>query len=488
MSGYLRFYRTVLLLTLAACAAILSACGAVDARTMSNVAGYQVRKRFPPLLVYRQPPAPASLSGTVVDEDGQPIAGAVVLVSTVRGDEVHTRSDAGGRYRLEGITPGRVTPMAGAWGFDAVNGATRRLSPAQQQDGVDFVLPTRRPQPVQPAALVIGRPVQESSQFPEPMIATRIPFTFTLDGVRIDNGQIYLPAQQARSETGLSSGEGERARSETGLSSGEAGQARSETGLSSGEGEQARSETGLSSGEGGQARSETGLSGVSTLVIIYPSHPLNWNAASVALTGAGNPVLALGPHSSAGLDIDQHARNYRAALQLWQGGELTPLGQPDDRWAALSGSFSSLIMFKALQDLPAMPPAIVDVGGISDAFLGIQALYDANLAIPAPYDSAVAALGRPDRDPAFFYGFSPVFYADRLPPIFIIHTTNDEVIPHNQAEALAAALEAAGAAHELLLYQDTTHYLDAYNPTPATRMVLERVLSYVRTVGQGESQ
>lgn len=446
MSGHLRFYRTVLLLTLAACAAILSACGAVDARTMGNVAGYQVRKRFPPLLVYRQPPASASLSGTVVDEDGQPIAGAVVLVSTVRGDEVHTRSDAEGRYRLEGITPGRVTPMAGAWGFDAVNGATRRLSPAQQQDGVDFVLPTRRPQPVQPAALVIGRPVQESSQFPEPMIATRIPFTFTLDGVRIDNGQIYLPAEQARSETGLSSG------------------------------------------EGGQARSETGLSGVSTLVIIYPSHPLNWNAASVALTGEGNPVLALGPHSSAGLDIDQHAANYRAALQLWQGGELTPLGQPDDRWAALSGSFSSLIMFKALQDLPAMPPAIVDVGGISDAFLGIQALYDANLAIPAPYDSAVAALGRPDRDPAFFYGFSPVFYADRLPPIFIIHTTNDEVIPHNQAEALAAALEAAGAPHELLLYQDTTHYLDAYNPTPATRMVLERVLSYVRTVGQGESQ
>jgi hypothetical protein len=39
------------------------------------------------------------------------------------------------------------------------------------------------------------------------MTATRIPFSFTLDGVRIDNGQIYLPAQQARSETGLS-GEG----------------------------------------------------------------------------------------------------------------------------------------------------------------------------------------------------------------------------------------------------------------------------------------
>jgi len=220
------------------------------------------------------------------------------------------------------------------------------------------------------------------------------------------------------------------------------------------------------------------------LVIIYPSHPLNWNAASVALTRDGNPVLALGPHSSGGLDIDQHARNYRAALQLWQSGQLTPLGQPGDDWVAMAGSFSSLILFRALQDLPAMPPAIVDVGGISDAFLGVQALYDADLAIPAPYDSAVAALGRPDRDPAFFYGFSPVFYADRLPPTLVIHTTNDEVIPFNQAEALATALDAAGVPHELLLYEDTTHYLDAYNPTPATRMVYERVLAYVQTLGR----
>jgi acetyl esterase/lipase len=243
----------------------------------------------------------------------------------------------------------------------------------------------------------------------------------------------------------------------------------------------------------GQARSETGLSEkgiglsdgtVPTLVIIYPSHPLNWNAASVALTRDGNPVLALGPHGSAGLDIDQHARNYRAALQLWQEGQLTPLGRPGDDWAAMSGSFSSLIMFKALQDLPAMPPAIVAVGGVSDAFLGVQALYDADLAIPAPYDSAVAALGRPDRDPAFFYGFSPVFYADRLPPTFVIHTTNDEVIPANQAEALAAALDAAGVPHELLLYEDTTHYLDAYNPTPATHRVYERVLAYVQSLGK----
>lgn len=415
------------------CVAALAGCTAADGQALRNVVEYQLRKALPPLLIYNPPPTPASLAGAVRDETGQPIPEAVVLVSTVRGQAVHTRSDAQGRYRLEGITPGRAVPMAGAWGHAALNGPAVRLSPGQQLEGVDFVLPSQRPQPVQPTDLAIGQAVVESSQFPLPMTAARIPFSYAVDGARIDNGQIYLPA---------------------------------------------------ASNEPPALPASSSLP-APTLVIIYPSHPLNWNAASVALTRDGNPVLALGPHSSGGLDIDRHARHYRAALHLWQNGQLTPLGQPDERWAAMAGSFSSLILFKALQDLPAMPPAIVDVGGVSDAFLGIQALYDADLAIPPPYDSAVAALGRPDRDPAFFYGFSPVFYADKLPPTFVIHTYNDEVVPYNQGEAMAAALEAAGVPHDVLLYEDTTHYLDAYNPTPSTEMVYERVLKYVKDTFAG---
>ena len=134
-----------------------------------------------------------------------------------------------------------------------------------------------------------------------------------------------------------------------------------------------------------------------------------------------------------------------------------------------------------------MPPAIVNVGAVSDAFLGVQSLYDADLAIPPPYDFAVAAMGRPDKDPAFFFGFSPVFFADKLPPTLVVHTYNDEVIPYNQAEAFDSALNAAGVPHELLLYEDTTHYLDAYNPTPGTHLVYERVLQFVAGAGESRS-
>lgn len=53
---------------------LLAGCGAVDAQRVRNMVEYQVRKTFPPVLVYRTPPSPASLGGVVRDEAGQPIA------------------------------------------------------------------------------------------------------------------------------------------------------------------------------------------------------------------------------------------------------------------------------------------------------------------------------------------------------------------------------------------------------------------------------
>ena len=79
-----------------------------------------------------------------------------------------------------------------------------------------------------------------------------------------------------------------------------------------------------------------------------------------------------------------------------------------------------------------------------------------------------------------FSSGSPVFFADRLPPTLIVHTYADEVIPYNQATALDAAMTGAGVQHDLLLYEDTTHYLDAYNPTPATHVVFERILAFAK--------
>ena len=414
----------MLLLTVVAVAT--TACS-VKPEAIRNVVEYQVRRTFPPLIVVPEGNAPptGSLSGTVREATGQPIAGAVALVSSVRGQAYHARTDEMGRYRIDGVPPGRYVPMAGAWGFQTINGQAVQVQAGNEVVGVDFDLPARQAAPVEPQNLRIGAQEVASSQFPEPMVATRIPFTFTLDGVTIEGGQIYLPATQ-------------------------------------------------------RPQADARREAAPTLMIVYPSRPLNWDAASVALTRDGNAVLAVGPDSDRGLDMQGHGRDFRAAFQLWHHGQLPPLQPPDGAWVLMSGSFGSLILFRALPDLPVMPPAMVDAGGVSDAFLGIQALYSADLRIPPPYDSAIAALGRPDRDPAFFFDFSPVFYAAHLSPTFIVHTTNDEVIPYQQAEAMAAAMAEAGIRHELLLYTDTTHYLDAYNPTQATHTVYDCVVAFAK--------
>jgi hypothetical protein len=427
MTKQKRFLVLALLIATALLAALLLASRTPEGRAAANVVDYKLRSFWWSLAGQPQfdPAETGSIVGTIRDAAGEPIEDAIALVSTVRGEVFQARSDARGRYRLEGVPPGRYVPMAAAYRFNPVNGQPLSVSAGTQQSEVDFVLSPHVPEPVAPQQLEVGSPIQTSSQFPEPMVATRIPFTFTLDGVSVDSGQVYLPAEIVVDDAG-----------------------------------------------------KIQDSPLPTLVIIYPSHPLNWNAASVGLTRDGYAVLATGPDGERGLDIEGHVRDFRAVMQLWQEGRLTPLSPPSQQWVAMSGSFGSLILFRALPDLP-QPPALLNVGGVSDAFLGIQALYGDELAIPPPYDAAIAALGRPDRDPAFFFGYSPVFFAEHLPPMFLIHTYNDEVIPYNQAEALDAALSAAEVPHDLLLYEDTTHYLDAYNPTPATAMVYERIMAWL---------
>ena len=261
-----------------------------EGRAVGNVLEYKLRKAW-----WAQVGVPAidpmhlgSLSGVVLDEQGKPLAEAVVLISTVRGEVFQARSDAQGLYRIEGAPAGRYVPMAGAWGYEAVNGSPVRISAGQERGGVDFTLPAHKPSPVEPADLRIGKPRGEL-ELPRADGGDTNSIQLHPGWAVVDNGQIYLPAQPPPEPK-------------------------------------------------------------PTLVIVYPSHPLNWNAASVALTRDGNAVLAVGPDGDRGLDMAGHVRDYRAAVQLWQEGKLTPLGPPGERWVAMSGSFSSLILFPALRD------------------------------------------------------------------------------------------------------------------------------------------
>jgi hypothetical protein len=69
-----------------------------------------------------EPPAasPAgTLAGRITDAQGEPLAGAWVLVAHRSGVTWHQRTDAAGQYRLEGIAPGTYRPVVGAPGFES---------------------------------------------------------------------------------------------------------------------------------------------------------------------------------------------------------------------------------------------------------------------------------------------------------------------------------------------------------------------------------
>ena len=46
-----------------------------------------------------------------------------------------------------------------------------------------------------------------------------------------------------------------------------------------------------------------------------------------------------------------------------------------------------------------------------------------------------------------------------FPPLALLHSRSDEVVPYQQTELLAARLTAAGIPHETYLFEGTSHYL-----------------------------
>jgi len=374
-----------------------------------------------------------AIAGKVSDSAGQPLAGTLLLVAGVNGEAHSAWSDNSGRFRIVSVPPGRYVLVASAWGYDdsvhrrgPFSRSTITVRPAKLTDGVNVTLSEHVPfAPDLEKAPILGRPEIGTALFPAEVQAKRMAVTFTNESLVITTTLLYEPLQTDQAEN------------------------------------------------------------LPVLVACYPSEPLNWDRVSVAIASEGYLVLATGPSPQRGLDIPGMARDHLKAVGYLRAGQITDRADMQ-RQGWLSGSFSSVILYQALREEPGNVDALIVVGGISDALLGVQALYDQDLAIPERYATAIAALGRPDRYPDVYLGYSPAFFAEHLPPTFVVHTTADEVIPPNQAQRLAEALDQAGVPYELFLYEDTTHYLDQVNVTPDTAELYRRLTEFLdRYVRQG---
>lgn len=372
------------------------------------------------------PPDPArvgTISGRVRDEGGRPISGATVLVATRLGHTFWGRSDTTGAYRIEGVPPGHYVPIAARWGYEqalyrSAHGDKAVIEVRMGQETRRLNLVMRPHVPVAAStddSLALGLPELTTAAFPSRVFATRTPYTFVREGLTVDGGFLYEPADEPGP--------------------------------------------------------------FPALVIHYPGPPLQWDPLSTALAAEGYVVVTAAPVEARGWDMDGFVLDFLKAVAFLRQGRLSDKADPT-RMAMLAGSFSTLILFRALQG-PLDVDAVVVLGGISDAFLGLEAVYRGDVVLKPGFDLAIASLGRPDRNPEAFLRYSPAFYPDGLPPMLIIHSAADTTVPPDQSTRLAEALDAAGKPYELYIYQDVEHYLDARSPTPETADMYEKTRAFL---------
>jgi acetyl esterase/lipase len=395
-------------------ALLLTACAPTPE---GNVIGYYLTKSLGTLNTGAEITAntpTGTLSGTVVNPAGEPIAGATVLVASHTGTPYATQSDTRGNFILQGVPAGQYVPAAVAPNYDetipqgwlaipslATISAemTTTLPPLILHSHQAEALPAPLPAAVD---LVETATYTASAPFPTGAVAQVHAYQFDFAGATIDTLRVYLPSQLPPDMS-----------------------------------------------------TDRQLP---MLFMIYPTAVDSWESVSVSFAAAGYALVAISPIGDRALAIDEHAQDARVALALARGGHLHPAISPD-QVVMLGGSFSSAILHRLMRDERAAVAAWITVGGISNAFSGSADFYAGRLEITPDFELLIPALGAPNLYPLPFLRYSPVYTAAQLPPTLIIHTAADKVTPIDQAYQLEAALRAAHVPVEVFYYEDVSHYL-----------------------------
>ncbi|MEZ4706272.1 MAG: carboxypeptidase regulatory-like domain-containing protein [Caldilineaceae bacterium] len=423
----------------------LTACQpSAEANVIGYVASQQVcrwtQAAMPDRVVTCPPLRPApegggALTGFVL-HDGEPVANASVVAAEPSGTPHVARTDATGRYQIDNLPPGFYVPAAVAAGYDEAAlhddwgmPTLVHIGPNQIATAPSLVLTPSRPVTLPDdlaAALQLTQTAihTTTAPFPANAAAEVQAFQFTYNGARVDTLRLYLPRNLAPGAK------------------------------------------------------------LPLLFMVYPTYVDWWETVSTAFASHGVAFVAISPLTTVrGIDIEGHALDANAALQMAVGGALSPHIQ-SEKALVLGGSFSSAILNRLLRLAPEQIAGWVTVGGIADAFSGAHDFYSGAITMPPEYAYAIPALGPPNVQPLTFLRYSPVYNVDGLPPAMIIHTDADRILPIEQAYALEAALRQAGVPVAVFYYQDVSHYLQIdENLSDAGKEMFYRILEFARQVG-----
>jgi len=357
--------------------------------------------------------------GFEIITQGNAIEGAWILVAQPDGTTHSTRSNADGQYLIEHIPPGTYRPVAAAPDYESVQfgGFLKRITIRSGTIlNADVTLPAETPRMVSPGQdFWLDDPQELTCTQPIKSSGIRRQIHFQSGGQPNQPSFYYTPI------------------------------------------------------------TATATSQLPTLLIIYPGPADSWECASLPLTAAGYVVLATGPAYSFDLeaDIDEQVRILDFARE-----HKFP-GSDGSNIAILGGSYSSLHVQRLLQRGQNVKAAVL-LGPPTDLFDMRRRLENGTYVPPFGLDQALIAMGLPNQEPLHYWLYSGAYHVrNDFPPLAILHSRSDEVVPYQQSQLLAANLDRVGASYEIHFFDGASHYLLAEDSDEDTLRIYEITLNFL---------
>ena len=361
-----------------------------------------------------------SLRGRVHNSQGQPVAGAWAVVSRWDGTTYTARSQADGEYHIPDIPAGKYLPVVGASGYAPVfldGDASGIWIEPDQETLVETTLTAAVPRPYSPGEdLVLSEPAEISCTSPIETSGIRRTVTFDSGGQPNQLTLFYTPANATPNDQ------------------------------------------------------------YPLLITVYPGPADSWECASLPLAAAGYAVIAVGPAYSFDLDVD--VDELERLLDFAQAGQFP--NTDATRIAALAGSYSGLHVQLLMQRERGDLAAAILLGAPTDIYTMRRHLEAGTYIPPFGLDQALISLGLPDRQPNLYWKGSGIYHvSESMPPLLIIHSHDDEVIPIAQSDLLIERLKEAGISHQVHYFEGASHYL--LSPGGESQAIYDLVLEFLAT-------